>query len=112
MRDAVAERMTTDRSRRVLRRRPEILRRRAAVRLPKMTERPGETQSITVSAAASLTDVLNELAEKYKEQDPGMEISLPSAAAERCRHRSKRERLWICFSPQRRKIWMRWRRKA
>ena len=61
----------------------------------------GETQSITVSAAASLTDVLNELAEKYKEQDPG-----------RCRHRSKRERLWICFSPQRRKIWMRWRRKA
>lgn len=35
----------------------------------------GETQSITVSAAASLTDVLNELAEKYKEQDPGMEIS-------------------------------------
>lgn len=34
-----------------------------------------KSQSITVSAAASLTDVLNELAEKYKEQDPGMEIS-------------------------------------
>lgn len=34
-----------------------------------------EEQSITVSAAASLTDVLNELAEKYKEQAPGMEIS-------------------------------------
>lgn len=34
-----------------------------------------EAQSITVSAAASLTDVLNELAETYKEADPGMEIS-------------------------------------
>ena len=34
-----------------------------------------EEQSITVSAAASLTDVLNELAEKYKETNPGMEIS-------------------------------------
>ena len=32
-------------------------------------------QEIMVSAAASLTDVLNELAEKYKEQDPGMEIA-------------------------------------
>lgn len=31
-------------------------------------------QEITVSAAASLTDVLNELAENYREQDPGMKI--------------------------------------
>ncbi len=31
-------------------------------------------QEITVSAAASLTDVLNELAGNYREQDPGMKI--------------------------------------
>lgn len=38
-------------------------------------ENNNENNEILVSAAASLTDVLNELAEKYQEEHPGTEIS-------------------------------------
>ena len=46
------------------------------------------TGAITVSAAASLTDVLNELAQTFQEEYPGTEVSFTFGGSGRCSCRS------------------------
>lgn len=57
---------------------------------------------LLISAAASMTDCLTELAELYKAAAPNVTLTLPLVQAALCRVKLKRERLPMCLSAPRR----------
>jgi|GEM_PF-6469148 len=55
---------------------------------------------LTVSAAASLTDALNEIQPLFEKAHPDIKLVFNLAHRERCSSRSSRELRRTCFSPR------------